>query len=136
MDDALYPVMSPGAWKNAGRPSNPENLSPLRLLHDRDPNASWEVWRRQFGPSSLNLQRGPRFASSDLLLRAAEQGQGVALARHRLAAEDVAAGRLVRPFGEREARIENAYWIVRPDRPMRAAVSVTIQRLRAQAAGR
>ncbi|WP_368737077.1 LysR substrate-binding domain-containing protein, partial [Klebsiella pneumoniae] len=63
------------------------------------------------------MQHGPRFASSDMLLRAAQQGQGVALARHRLAGEDVAAGFLVRPFGDREVHIENAYWIVRPKDP-------------------
>ena len=126
MDDALYPVVSPDFWKDRGSPTRPQALSSLRLLHDRDPHAGWERWRRQFGPASLNLQRGPRFASSDLLLRAAQQGQGVALARHRLAAGDVATGLLVRPFGEREVHIENAYWIVRPNGPPRDAVKTVI----------
>ncbi len=135
MDDALYPVISPDTWKRAGRPAQPKDLSALRLLHDRDPHAGWEVWRRRFGPASLNLQRGPRFASSDLLLRAAEQGQGVALARHRLAADDVAAGRLMRLCGGREVRIEDAYWIVYPERPARHAVATIIKWLREQAAG-
>jgi len=133
MDDALYPVTSPDLWKNAGSPSRPQALSSWRLPHDRDPHAGWEQWRRRFGPASLNLQRGPRFASSDLLLRAAQQGQGVALARHRLAADDVAAGLLVRPFGEREVRIENAYWIVRPDNPPRHAVTTVVAWLRDEA---
>lgn len=134
MDDALYPVMSPGLWQRAGRPSRPQALSSLRLLHDRDPHAGWELWRQRFGPAALNLQRGPRFASSDLLLRAAAQGQGVALARHRLAIDDVAAGLLLRPFGGREVRIENAYWIVLADRTPRAAVKTIIAWLRRQAA--
>jgi LysR family glycine cleavage system transcriptional activator len=102
-------------------------------LHDRDPHAGWEQWRERFGPASLNLQRGPRFASSDLLLRAAAQGQGVALARHRLAVDDVAAGLLVRPFGECMLRIENAYWIVHPDRAPRHAVTTVIAWLKDQA---
>lgn len=135
MDDALYPVMSPALWKEVGRPSRPQALSSLRLLHDRDPQAGWERWRQRFGPASLNLQRGPRFASSDLLLRAAAQGQGVALARHRLAADDVAAGLLVRPFGARELRVENAYWIVRPNRPVRHAVATIVRWLAEQAVG-
>jgi LysR family glycine cleavage system transcriptional activator len=83
----------------------------------------------------LNLQRGPRFASSDLLLRAAAQGQGVALARHRLAVDDVAAGPLVRPFGERMLRIENAYWVVRTDRAPRHAVATVIAWLERQPGG-
>ncbi|MBN8737181.1 MAG: LysR family transcriptional regulator [Xanthomonadales bacterium] len=133
MDDALYPVMSPGLWKEVGRPARPQVLSSLRLLHDRDPHAGWERWRQRFGPASLNLQRGPRFASSDLLLRAAAQGQGVALVRHRLAADDVAAGLLVRPFGERELHIGNAYWIVHPDRAPRHAVATVIAWLKDRA---
>ncbi len=133
MDDALYPVMSPEVWDKAGRPSRPQALSSMRLLHDRDPHAGWERWRERFGPASLNLQRGPRFASSELLLRAAAQGQGVALARHRLAADDVATGLLARPFGEREVRVERAYWIVWPDRAPRDAVATTIAWLKDQA---
>ncbi|HEX7342355.1 MAG TPA: LysR substrate-binding domain-containing protein [Rhodanobacteraceae bacterium] len=133
MDDALYPVMSPEFWKSAGSPARPQALASLRLLHDRDPFAGWEQWRRRFGPAALNLQRGPRFASSDLLLRAAQQGQGVALARHRMVASDVAAGLLIRPFGEREVRIENAYWVVRPKGTPRHAVMLVMAWLRDEA---
>jgi len=104
-------------------------------VRDRDPPAGWERWRQRFGPASLSLQRGPRFASSDLLLRAAAQGQGVALVRHRLAADDVAAGLLVRPFGERELHIGNAYWIVHPDRAPRPAVATVIAWLKDRAGG-
>jgi LysR family glycine cleavage system transcriptional activator len=133
MDDELYPVMSLELWKKSGRPSRPQALTSLRLLHDRDPHAGWDLWRQRFGPASLNLQRGPRFASSDLLLRAAAQGQGVALARHRLTADELAAGIVVRPFGARELRIENAYWIVHPDRAPRHAVTTVIAWLKDQA---
>lgn len=133
MDDALYPVMSPGFWKGAGSPARPQALSRLRLLHDRDPHASWEQWRRRFGPASLNLQRGPRFASSDLLLRAARQGQGVALARGRLVMDDIASGLLVRPFGKRELRLDDAYWIVRANTPPRRVVTTLIAWMKDQA---
>ena len=134
MDDALYPVMSPALWKEHGRPSDVRTLSGMRLLHDRDPHASWDTWRRLFGPPSLAL-RGSRFASSDLLLRAAELGQGVALARHRLAAEAVAEGKLLRPFGKLEIGLAQAYWIVRSrsaQRP-RHAVATLIAWLKSQA---
>ena len=135
MDDLLYPVMSPAFWESAGRPSEPHALARLRLLHDRDPQAGWEAWRERFGPASLSLQRGPRFASSDLLLRAAAQGQGVALARHRLAAGAIEDGSLLRPFGAREILLRNAYWIVRPahTRPPRTVVATVIAWLREQA---
>jgi LysR family glycine cleavage system transcriptional activator len=117
MDDALYPVMSPALWQKSHRPSRPDRLARLRLLHDRDPNASWDLWRRAHGPASLDVRAGPRLASSDLVLRAALQGQGVALARHRLAADDLASGALVRPFGDLRVELGPAYWIVLPDDP-------------------
>src|SRR5258708_37326435 len=84
--------------------------SGLRLLHDRDPHASWEAWRRAYGPPALDVRRGPRFTSSDLVLRAAAQGQGVALARHRLAQDDLATGALLRPVAGRSVDLGPAYW--------------------------
>ena len=48
------------------------------------------------------------------MLRAALQGQGVALARHRLAQDDVAAGLLIRPFGDLQVDLGTTYWIALP----------------------
>ena len=84
-------------------------------------------------------QKGPRFVSSDLVLRAASQGLGVALARGRLARDDVANGSLVRPFGDCSLRVPDAYWIVTritdsETDPERQAVTVLVDWLRAQAA--
>lgn len=68
------------------------------------------------------------------MLRAALQGQGVALARHRLAADDVASGALVRPFGELRVELGTAYWIVLPDNPhLRPATVTAVEWLKKQA---
>jgi LysR family glycine cleavage system transcriptional activator len=115
MDDALYPVMSPEAWKKTGRPRTLADLMPLRLLHDRDPYATWSTWRDQHGPPNLDVRKGPRFSSSDLVLRAAAQGLGIALARHRLVTDDLESGVLLRPFGVASVAIPNAYWIITRD---------------------
>ena len=112
MEDELYPVMSPAYWRQSGRPESPARLARLRLLHDRDPQASWELWRAAHGPKTLDVRRGPRFASSDLVLRAAAQGQGVALARHQLAQDDIASGALLRPFGGLNIKLGVSYWLV------------------------
>ncbi|HJX21976.1 MAG TPA: LysR substrate-binding domain-containing protein, partial [Steroidobacteraceae bacterium] len=114
MDESLYPLMSPALWRQSGRPKDPAELCRMRLLHDRDPNTSWQSWRHKYGPAVLDVRRGPRFASADLLLRAAAQGLGVALARHRLAQEELASGALLRPFETRAIDLGIAYWIVRP----------------------
>lgn len=134
MDDALYPVMSPSLWKDSGRPDQPADLVGHRLLHDRDPQASWEAWRREHGPESFDVRSGPRFTSSDLVLRAAAQGQGVALARHRFAADDVASGVLLRPIDGLSVELGPAYWIVLPKhRRIKDATSRVIGWLREQA---
>src|SRR5699024_7362830 len=64
MDDALYPVMSPSLWDRSGRPATPGRLTRLRLLHDRDPQASWSAWKQAHGPAGLDVRKGPRVASS------------------------------------------------------------------------
>ena len=134
MDDELYPVMSRVLWENSGKPTDPKALAHMRLLHDRDPNASWTLWLSAHGASGIDTRLGPRFASSDLVLRAAAQGLGVALARGRLAADDIVAGTLIKPFGDLKVRLPKAYWIVRPaSAPDRVAVPPVITWLKSQA---
>lgn len=134
MDEELYPVMSRSLWERSGRPDDPAALAGLRLLHDRDPNAAWSAWLTVHGPDGVDANAGPRYASSDLVLRAAAQGLGAALARGRLAADEVAAGTLVRPFGARAVRLRPAYWLVRPaGAATRMAVTTVIRWLKSQA---
>lgn len=113
-DDALYPVMSPDYWKRWGRASKLSDLTGLRLLHDRDPNTTWESWKEEYGPETLDARKGPRFTSTDLVLRAASQGLGVALARHQLVKDDLKSGLLCRPIEGAAVRIKDAYWILLP----------------------
>lgn len=132
MSDALYPVMSPQLWRRLGRPSRPRDLLRAPLVHDCDPYSAWERWRGAMGPPALDVRRGPRFTSSDLVLRAAAQGQGVALARDRLVREEINAGSLMRPFGSAQVDLGISYWIVRPaHRRARTAVTAVITWLKA-----
>jgi LysR family glycine cleavage system transcriptional activator len=134
MNDQLYPVMSPDAWRRAGQPQALDELRGMRLLHDRDPQASWAVWRENRGPKNLDVRKGPRFSSSDLVLRAAAQGLGVALARHRLVEDDILSGTLVRPFATAAITLDRAYWIVtRPGGPVREVAALVIAWLQREA---
>lgn len=127
MDEQVFPVIAPGLWEKLGRPSKTDELSDLPLLHDRDPSTSWGTWRKQVGPRRLAVRKGPRLTSSDLILRAAEQGQGVALARGRLAEESIANGSLLRPFGEVEIDLGDNYWIIaNPETGRRRVVQTVI----------
>lgn len=115
MDDFLLPVMSPRFWQRAGRPQAFDDIAGLTLLHDRDPSTSWDRWCEATGLKGVDTSAGPRFASSDLLLRAAAQGLGIGLARGRLAEEDLALGTLICPFADAALELTDAYWIVREE---------------------
>lgn len=128
MDEQVFPVIAPWLWEKLGRPSRASDLQGRPLLHDRDPATSWATWRKEMGPDRLDTRRGPRLTSSDLILRAAEQGQGIALARGRLAKESLVNGSLVRPFGEHTLDLGINYWIIaNPDTGNRRVVRLVIE---------
>lgn len=134
MDEQVFPVMAPLLWERVGRPSKCSDLQGLPLLHDRDPATSWATWRKTHGPSRLDVRRGPRLTSSDLILRAAEQGQGVALARGRLTVDSLTTGALMRPFGDKAMDLGTNYWIIaNPETCERRVVSAVIAWLLAEA---
>ena len=112
MDDVVFPVMSRAYAEEHGMPAVSAELAGLRLLHDRDPQTGWQRWRETFGPAELEVDAGPRFASSDLVLRAAQQSQGVALALGRFVRDELASGSLLRPMGERVLPLGDTYWMV------------------------
>ncbi len=135
MDDRLYPVVGRGLWEKQGKAISQGNLKGVRVIHDRDPSTAWQVWQKRFPRQKLNLRAGPRFTSSDLVLRAASQNQGIALARGRFAHDDIVAGALIRPFGEEFVALPDAYWILRdPALPERLAVTAAIAWLKEEAA--
>ena len=59
------------------------------------------------------VAQGPILNRASMLIDAAVDGQGVALARTTLAAWDLLNGRLVRPF-DQNLKLTRTYWIVCP----------------------
>jgi len=95
MKDWYYPVCSPEFIARHALVS-PAQLQGLPLLRSND-----ELWQPWFGAAGVVVeepQRGAVFDDSSLMLMAAASGQGVALARHTLAVDDLTSGRLCRPF--------------------------------------
>ncbi len=142
MDDALTPVAAPRTLARAraarGGPTGSGSpailLRDLPLLHDRDPNAGWALWAREYGPKDFDFERGARFASSDLVLRAAKLGQGVALARLRLATEELRSGGLER-LSDASVTMPDAYWLIRrTDRTEHSAVKAVREWLETEGA--
>jgi LysR family glycine cleavage system transcriptional activator len=134
MDDALCPVATRRYWNGIGERKAARALAKACLLHDRDPAAGWEKWFTAYPSRDIDFRQGPRFTSSDLVLRAAAQGLGVALARACLVSDDVANGTVFCPFGSDRVRLPNAYWLVHAsDEPPRPAVLTVAEWIKSHA---
>jgi len=112
MTEDVFPVCSPSLRDGRKPLLTPRDLKHHTLLHD-DYIVNWETWSTAAGLDGIDLDRGLRFTDSALVLQAAMEGHGVALARHVLVAEDLAAGRLVRLF-DIKLPGDYAYYVVAP----------------------
>jgi len=93
LDEWFLPVCSPEMLARHGPVRTPADLKRYPLLRSAD--ESWSIWRRP-GTEIDWRERGAAFDDSLTVLAAAEQGQGLALTRWTLAAQDLANGRLAR----------------------------------------
>lgn len=93
----IFPVCSPDLLEKGPPLERPEDLVHHVLLHDLSRN-DWPLWFAAAGVEPIDVSRGPQFDQTSMVIDAAVEGQGVALARRVLAARDMIAGRLVRPF--------------------------------------
>ena len=108
----LFPVCSPALMQGPKALKTPADLKRHALLHFNDASY-WTRWLERAGVTGVDVDRGVVFNQASMVIDAAVQGQGVAMARTALAAWDLLAGRLVRPFAlALEAPF--ALWIVCP----------------------
>jgi LysR family glycine cleavage system transcriptional activator len=117
MSETVIPVASPELI--AANPiSQPSDLAGHVLLHDGSPEPDdscpdWTMWLAARGVKGVEGTRGPRFNQSSLVIEAAANGRGVALAKRTLAQADLDAGRLVAPLQDQTA-VDFAYYLVHP----------------------
>jgi LysR family transcriptional regulator, glycine cleavage system transcriptional activator len=97
MQEDLSPVCSPKLLEGRHPLRSPSELRYHTLIHDEF-HIDWATWLRIAGITDVDPHRGPMFHSSEHAVQAAIQGEGVILGRSALIADDLAAGRLVRPF--------------------------------------
>jgi LysR family transcriptional regulator, glycine cleavage system transcriptional activator len=95
MGEEVFPVCSPD-FAGGRIPRSLAELVQAPLLHS--PTQPWDEWLRALGVAPPEQRRGPTFSEAGLLLRAAADGLGVALARSVLVQPDLEGGRLVRPM--------------------------------------
>jgi LysR family transcriptional regulator, glycine cleavage system transcriptional activator len=108
MEEIVFPVCSP-TYRRGKLPKVPDELSRADLL--RNP---WQPWGPWFNAARLDLvepRRGTSYTDAELLLEAAAEGLGIALARSTLVADDLHAGRLIRLF-DVSVRDAYAYYLV------------------------
>lgn len=104
--ERMFPVMSP--LPVAGRVRDWADLRGATLLHlaDASPRQPWSHWRQWLDAHGLgdlkDPLKGPSFSHSNVMFDAAASGLGLAIGRSHLVADDLAAGRLIRPFEEAE----------------------------------
>jgi LysR family glycine cleavage system transcriptional activator len=95
MDERIFPVCSPALL--ARYPiEKPEDLLSAPLLRHTD--LPWPMWFRAMGITPPELRPALGFDGSAMMLDAAAQGLGFALARGGYAKRDIDEGRLVRPL--------------------------------------
>jgi LysR family glycine cleavage system transcriptional activator len=109
--ERLFPVCSPKLVAGRNRVTKAADLLKFPLLRLEDT----KNWTRLFEAAGVKaaVGPGPVLNRASMLMDAAIDGQGIALARTALAAWDLIHGRLVRPV-DVSLRMANTYWIVCP----------------------
>lgn len=97
----LSPVMTPAL---AARYPTPESLCEAPLIFDTSLDllgepCDWPVWFRAVGVDFTPARPAARFSQADHAVDAALAGAGVVLGRRAIVVTDIAAGRLVAPYG-------------------------------------
>lgn len=121
----IFPVCSPALMEGPHPLRTPDDLRHHTLLHDESTyadvsNPNWAMWCAHAGATQVDASRGPSFWPSHLVISAAADGLGVALAKKHWVAKDLADGVLVRPF-DIPLPVEFSYFIVFPRERIRDA---------------
>lgn len=122
LDEELIVVAAPSLVAKTKLPIAPSAIARLPLLHDQF-NPAWDKWAEAAGLAPSNLpSEGVKFRDSAVLIAAAIDGQGVALARHMLVQDDLRAKRLVR-LDSISISVDRAlYFVCRPGEQSRPAI--------------
>lgn len=130
MDDYVLPVAEPAllaSLKAEPGKLDAQRIAQLPLIYDSTVNrdasgTDWRSWFEHAGVANPPPSTGLRFSQADLMLQAAAQGQGVALARYSLVHDDLVTSRLVPLTREPMLRARYDYYVVcLPEKAQRPA---------------
>jgi LysR family glycine cleavage system transcriptional activator len=123
--EQVFPVCT-AAYAQQHCLNAPTDLARANLLHT-DIIDDWPAWFKAANCSVEMSSRSPRMEDDNAVLQAALSGQGVALGRTVLVADDLTAGRLVAPFGMRIPASYD-YWFVYPAEKVPAPALKQVER--------
>jgi len=115
-DVDLLPVCSPRLCDGPDALRTPADLVRFTLLHGTPRRDDWQRWLRFAGIQGVDASGGVTFDSLNLSIQAAVEGLGVAIAVDALVTDDLAAGRLVQPFGPIRRSGRPFFVVFPPDR--------------------
>ncbi|MGV6827628.1 MAG: transcriptional regulator GcvA, partial [bacterium] len=113
LDEDFFPVCTPDLIEQSPL-DTPSDLLQHQLLWDTEYPSAWEDWFNAAGVKQQK-KKGTGYNNAALMIQAAIEGQGVAMARRLLAEDDLESGRLVKPF-TLSLPSDFAYYIVYPPR--------------------
>ena len=111
------PVCSPELLKNSQLLRTPEDLIHYPLLDDSD-YESWQEWLEEAGIPERKYKRRMVIRDSNVLIRSALDGHGIALCAVGIVQEYLDSGRLVRPF-DLSITGGGFYFLVYPEKALR-----------------
>ena len=106
----FIPVCAPRLLTGPKPLNEPKDICQHTLLHD-SARKYWKNWFKTADIKPTNVNQGPIFSHSTMVLQAAIHGQGIALAHSMLARPELDAGRLISPFNLPLVS-KNAYYLV------------------------
>ena len=116
----VFPVCAPALIDGDNPLRSPQDLGRHMLLHlEWNPAfpswPTWSDWLKAAGAREVESRHGVWFNNMAMAIRAAAQGQGVALSSFAIAADELAAGRLVAPFSTSVQTPFGYYFLCRPE---------------------
>jgi len=114
----MTPMCSPNLFKNSDTPFNLKSLRKSTLIHadvsyGTGIKSEWCEWLLK-AKSDIDCTHGLSFKDPSLALQAAIDGLGIAMGYIELASDDLATGKLIKPF-DLDVKHPWSYYIVLPE---------------------
>lgn len=111
-DEDIFPVCSKKLLGRKKKLTDVDDVKNYELIHD-ELVTDWADWLAATGGSVEGAKKGLRYNHSHIVVQAAIAGEGMALGRSMLVADDLARGNLIAPY-DTKVRSKFAYYLVCP----------------------